>query len=137
MALLSQPAFGPKLSIGLILLGTLMDVWALVWRFTLGGDELTPMSRFFFTGILLTGVTLLLVGVFLGQIGRAARKAELPPADVTGAEVAINQTAAAHPPAVVSPAGTAARNVVGQNAVPVNSSPQQAVSSNRPIIVGS
>lgn len=123
MSMMSQPAFGPKLSIGLILLGTLMDVWTLVWRFTLGGEELTPTGKFFFYGTLLTGITFLLVGFFLGQIGRAARKAEIPPAEVTATEAAINQTAAAHPPAVVPAVGTATRTVVPQNVVPTNPPP--------------
>lgn len=117
MAMLSQPAFGPKLSIGLILAGTLIDVWTLVWRFTLGGEELTPFGRFFFYGTLLTGVTFLLVGFFLGHIGRAARKAEIPPAEVTATEAAIEQTAAAHPPAVVAGAAVP-RAAVAQNVVP-------------------
>ncbi|QEL15287.1 hypothetical protein [Limnoglobus roseus] len=136
MAMLTQPAFGPKLSIGLILAGTLMDVWTLVWRFTLGGDELTPTSRFFFYGTLLTGITLLLVGLFLGHIGRAARKAEMPPAEITTAEAAINQTAAAHPPAVVSNMGGVAPGVAGQVAVPTNTNPRQVVAAPSPVVAG-
>jgi hypothetical protein len=101
MALLTQPAFGPKLSIGLILGGALLDIWTLVWRYTLAGDPLTEGQRFWYLGLLLTGITLLVVGLFLGQIGRAARKAELPPPEAQTQEAAIQQTAAANPaPAV-------------------------------------
>lgn len=124
MAMLSQPAFGPKLSIGLILGGTLITVWTLVWRFTLGPETLSPTERFLFTGTLLTGLTLLLVGFFLGQIGRAARKAELPPAEATRAEAVINETAAAHPPAVVSNVGAVpAAGGVAPAAVPPGVAP--------------
>lgn len=101
MAILSEPSFGPKLSIGLIIAGALLDVWTLVWRFTLAGDSLTPSARFWYLGFLLTGFTFLIVGIFLGQIGRAARKAELPPAEMVEAEAKIQQTAAANPPAIV------------------------------------
>ena len=38
----------------------------------------------------------------LGPLGRQARRAELPPADATPAEATIQQTAAAHPPAVAA-----------------------------------
>ena len=41
MPILTQPAFGPKLSIGFITGGTLLDVWILVWRFTIAAPELT------------------------------------------------------------------------------------------------
>ena len=101
MAMLSEPAFGPKLSIGLIILGALMDVWTLVWRFTLAPEPLSQNARFWYLGFLFTGFTFLFVGFFLGRIGRAARKAELPPAETTTAEAAIQKTAAEHPPAVV------------------------------------
>lgn len=99
--MLSEPAFGPKLSIGLIIAGALLDVWTLVWRFTLAGDPLTPSARFWYLGFLFTGLTFLFVGFFLGRIGRAARKAELPPPETVAAEATIQQTAAAHPPAIV------------------------------------
>lgn len=137
MAMLSQPAFGPKLSIGLILAGTLIDVWTLVWRFTLGGEELTPLGRFFFYGTLLTGVTFLLVGFFLGQIGRAARKAEIPPAEVTATEAAIEQTAAAHPPAVVAGAGALPRNAVAQNVTPTAVPPGMVPPAKQIVVNGS
>lgn len=104
MPMLSQPAFGPKLSIGFITGGTLIDVWTLVWRYTLmRGQELTPNQQFMFWGLLLTGATFLIIGIFLGQIGRAARKAEMPPVgEGTQAEATIQATAAAHPPAVAA-----------------------------------
>jgi hypothetical protein len=102
MPILSQPAFGPKLSIGFITGGTLIDVWVLVWRYTLAPQELTPTQRFMFWGLLLTGATFLIIGAFLGSIGRAARKAEMPPTEeATRAEANVQAAAAANPhPAV-------------------------------------
>jgi hypothetical protein len=114
MPILSQPAFGPKLSIAFITGGALIDVWVLVWRYTIAPAELTPPQKFMFWGLLLTGATFLLIGFFLGSIGRAARAAELPPTDeTTRQEAAVQANAAANPalaPAMVAPgvAGVAA-----------------------------
>ena len=93
MPILSQPAFGPKLSIAFITGGALIDVWDLVWRYTVAPPELSPTQKFMFWGLLLTGATFLVIGAFLGSIGRAARKAELPPTDeTTRAEAAVRRT---------------------------------------------
>ncbi|MBX9624357.1 MAG: hypothetical protein K2X82_11165, partial [Gemmataceae bacterium] len=104
MPIMSQPAFGPKLSIGFITGGALLDVWVLVWWFTIGRYvEMTPGQRFLFYGLLLTGATVLVIGAFLGSIGRAARKAELPPTDeTTRAEANVQANAAANPNAGVA-----------------------------------
>jgi len=108
MPILSQPAFGPKLSIGFITGGALIDVWDLVWYFTIAEHPLSPPARFMFWGLLLTGATFLIIGFFLGSIGRAARAAELPPTDETmRAEAAVQKAAAGNPavaPALVAPA---------------------------------
>lgn len=107
MPILSQPAFGPKLSIAFITGGALIDVWVLVWRYTIAPPQLSPTQSFLFWGLLLTGATFLLIGFFLGSIGRAARKAELPPTDeTTRAEAVVQANAAATPavaPAMVAP----------------------------------
>ena len=98
MPILSQPAFGLKLSIGFITGGALIDVWTLVWRYTIAPDVLSPSQRFWFLGLLLSGLTFIVIGAFLGSIGRAARKAELPPTpETTAAEANIQGTAAATP----------------------------------------
>jgi hypothetical protein len=108
MPILTQPAFGPKLAIGFITAGALIDVWVLVWRYTIAPPELPPTQKFLFWGLLLTGLTFLTIGAFLGRIGRAARKAELPPTDSTvKAEAAVQAAAAANPAGgVVVPGAT-------------------------------
>ena len=119
MPIMSQPAFGPKLSIGFITGGALMDVWCLVWRTTVAPDHLTQNANFWFWGLLLTGATFILIGAFLGSIGRAARKSELPPVDATPTEAGIQTTAAANPnPMVAGAAGMA--NGVAANGVAAN-----------------
>lgn len=102
MPIMSQPAFGPKVSIAFITGGALLDVWTLVWRYTVAPEALSDTQRFLFWGLLLTGATFLIIGAFLGSIGRAARKAELPPeGSATRAEAQIQNTAAANQPQVV------------------------------------
>ena len=52
----------------------------------------------------LTGLTFIILGLFLGPLGRQARRAELPPPEETRAEASIQRTAAANPPAVAGAA---------------------------------
>ena len=117
MPILSQPSFGPKLAIGFITGGALLDVWVLVWRYTIAPETLTPSMRFWYYGLLLTGVTFMVIGALIGSIGRSARKAELPPDDETvRAEARVQERAAANaagaspaapPPAAAPPAAPA------------------------------
>jgi hypothetical protein len=105
MPLLSQPAFGPRTAIVYITVGSLIDVWTAVWYFTFARDDHGNISRntwFWLAGLFLTGLTLIIIGILLGEIGRSARKAEMPPAEAQDQEAAIQETAAAHPPAVAA-----------------------------------
>jgi len=104
MPILSQPAFGPKTALAYITCGTLLDVWTLVWYFT-RETAMTQSDWFWLSGLFLTGMTFVVLGFALGPIGRAARQAEMPPAEIVQAEATIQNTAAANPPAVVSPVG--------------------------------
>jgi hypothetical protein len=107
MPLLSKPAFGPRVSIIYITLGALLDVWTGVWYMTFARDDHGNISRntwFWLAGFFLTGITLIVIGVLIGEIGRKARKAELPPPEAQPQEANIQQTAAAVPQAVVTSA---------------------------------
>jgi hypothetical protein len=99
-----------------VTLGALIDVWTLVWYFT-RDYELSRHEQFWVLGFLLTGLTLIILGLLLGRIGRAARQAELPPEAALRAEARIQETAAAHPPPTVVPAAPA---VVAPTAAPAN-----------------
>ena len=104
MPLLSKPAFGPRTAIIYITIGSLIDVWTAVWYMTYARDNEGNISRntwFWLAGLFLTGLTLIIIGFFLGRIGRAARKAELPPSEAQHDEAMIQQTAAAVPHPVV------------------------------------
>lgn len=110
MPILTQPAFGPKVALAYVTAGMLIDVWTLVWYFT-RDYELSRSQQFWVLGLVLTGLTFIVLGLLLGPLGRQARRAELPPPEATGAEARIQQTAAANPPAVANAAATPARPV--------------------------
>jgi hypothetical protein len=117
MPILTQPAFGPKVALAYVTSGMLIDVWTLVWYFT-RDYELTRTQQFWVIGLVLTGLTFIILGLFLGPLGRSARRAELPPPEETRAEAAIQHTAAAHPPAVAAPMPQAAPGMPGVAGVP-------------------
>lgn len=120
MPVLSHPAFGPRTALGYVTGGALLCVWTAVWYFTREA-ELTRSQWFWVAGFFLTGTTFVFLGVILGPLGRAARQAELPPAEALRAEATIQQTAAANPPAVVSPAAVSPAGVgPAEHAQPAN-----------------
>jgi hypothetical protein len=106
MPILTKPSFGPRTSIIYITVGALLDVWVAVYYFVFArgdGDSLSRTTQFWLLGLFLTGLTLVIVGAFLGSIGRAARKVEMPPPSAVNKEAMIQQTAAANPPVVMAP----------------------------------
>lgn len=121
MPILSQPAFGPRTAIIYITVGSLIDVWTAVWYFAFARDDHGVISRntqFWLLGLFLTGLTLMAIGFFLGQIGRAARKAEMPPPEAEKDEAAIQEAAAANPNPAVA-AGMMGGMVPGMMAAPM------------------
>jgi hypothetical protein len=107
MPVLSKPAFGPKVALVYVTIGALIDVWTVVYYFAFARSEtMSNTTWFFLLGLFFTGVVLIVLGLILGPLGRAARQAELPPTDAsTQAETNIQRTAAANPPQVVSNPG--------------------------------
>jgi hypothetical protein len=106
MPMLTQPSFGPQTSLIYVTAGSLIDVWTGVWYFAFR-DSSHPLSNtatFWLFGLFLTGLTLVIIGLLLGPLGRNARKVELPPVETTAAEARIQQTAAATPHPVVTTA---------------------------------
>ncbi len=88
-----KPSAAPGTALLYITLGALMTVWSLAWYLMFTPES--TVSKFLCIGLLSTGVVLLAIGFFVGQIGRAARKAELtPPEDTPGAAPA--QSVARH-----------------------------------------
>jgi hypothetical protein len=106
MPLLSKPSSAARMSLMYITIGALILIWSCVWYVWLymnppPGDF--PHSSFFIcTGLVLTGIVLLVIGLALGRIGRAARHAELPPPEATSAVAQTDQTAAAKQPVLTA-----------------------------------
>ena len=132
MPMLSHPAFGPRTALAYVTGGTLLCVWTLVWYFT-REYKLAQSQWFWVAGLFLSGLTFVFLGLLLGPLGRAARQAELPPAEALKAEAAIQQTAAANPPAVVTPgaAPVAGAAPTANPAVPATPVPPVQVSTAR------
>jgi hypothetical protein len=106
MPILTQPAFGPRTALAYVTGGAVLDVWTVVWYLT-RDHNLTRTEWFWVAGFFFTGLTFVILGLALGPLGRAARQAEMPPAEALGAEAHIQRTAAANPPAVATPAAPA------------------------------
>ena len=138
MAILSTPSFGPRTALIYVTVGTLLDVWTAVWYFTISrpaGSEESHTTWFWLAGLFLTGLTLIVIGLLLGPIGRAARKSELPPVSATIAEANIQQTAAANPQAIVT--NGVAPQMAAQPAMAPVMLPSAVEATPRRIVVGS
>jgi len=101
MSILTTPSGAFPISLAYITIGTLIDIWTIVAMVYYPPES--NSGHFFIVGSLVTGIALLVIGLFLGPIGRAARHAERPPAEVTPAVTEAATTAAANPPPVVVP----------------------------------
>jgi hypothetical protein len=110
MAMLTKPSSAARAALLYITLGSLILVWSAVWYVWLHNQHAQQGVQFFSsaqdyicTGTLLTGLTLLIIGLAVGRIGRAARHAELPPPEATPT-VAQTDKIAAQNGQVVAPA---------------------------------
>jgi hypothetical protein len=100
---LSKPSAAPGISLLYITLGALMSIWSAVWYFWYPPARIGMVVL---TGLFLTGLAFLVIGLGVGRIGREARHAELPPRDgaispVVGAPATVPTTPS--PPATNGP----------------------------------
>jgi len=117
----SPPA---RLSLTYITIGSLLIVWSGVWfAYLYNHPPENTRTYYWVTGSLITGVTLLIIGVSLGHIGRASRSAEAPAVAV--APPAPTQTAP--PPPVVAPPAQGPMVAPGQMMPPGAMPAQQLV----------
>ena len=122
MPILSKPSDAARTSVKYVTLGSLITVWAGIWYWYLSRNPPTnQLYQYLCTGTLLSGVVLLVIGLALGRIGRAARDAELPPKEVTDAAVTSEQIAAERAPVVagVNPALGAYGNPAAAGVMPM------------------
>jgi hypothetical protein len=96
MAMLTKPSAAAKMALAYITIGSLMIVWTGVYLYYLyHSGEHYQSAYYFCTALLLTGFTLLGIGLAVGRIGRAARHAELPPPEATPTVAQNDRIAAA------------------------------------------
>jgi hypothetical protein len=103
MPLLSKPSSAAFMAILYITLGALIDVWTGIWYWYLKDHPPEQAGMYYWcAGFFLTGLTLLVIGLALGRIGRAALHAELPPSEATPSPNKVGPTVAG-PPQVIVP----------------------------------
>jgi hypothetical protein len=101
MPILTKPSAEARVSLLYITGGALLDVWSIIWFIYMRNHAPSGSLPYYLcAGIFLSGLTLLIIGLALGRIGRAARRAELPPPEVTAPVTRAEQVAAANPPVV-------------------------------------
>ena len=124
MAMLTKPSAAAKMALAYITIGALLIIWTGVW-FVYNYQHQYPAystSYYLCTAFMLTGLALLVIGLGLGRIGRAARHAELPPPEVTPTVAQTDQVAAqtGAPTPENRPAAPAQPAATPVQAVPVN-----------------
>ncbi|CAN5295844.1 hypothetical protein BH10PLA2_BH10PLA2_22070 [soil metagenome] len=101
MPILSTPSSAARTSLIYITTGALIDIWSGIWfAYLRRNSPVSDITWFLCYGLILTGLTLVVLGLAIGRIGRSARHAELPPQEVTNAVAEVDQTAAARAPIV-------------------------------------
>lgn len=137
MALLSKPSSAARTALIYITIGALLTAWTAIFWWYLHNkpaDEVPLRTWYICYGALATGIILFVIGLAVGQIGRSARHAELPPPEATPAEAKADQAAAQRPvampaaPVAATPPGSpvpAAPAVPGTPAVPTTAAVAQ------------
>jgi hypothetical protein len=118
MPLSANPAARSALTY--ITVGALMNVWSGVWfwyMYSTSEGNRDGTWWYICTGIMLSGLVLIVIGLLIGRIGREARRADAPPAPphetrvaadaqmANAAHVNATQANAAGTPVLVIPAG--------------------------------
>jgi hypothetical protein len=113
MAIMTSPSGAFPTALIYITVGSLIDIWTVVAMLYYPPE--TQWTKFLVVGLMVTGAAFLIIGLLLGQIGRAARHAELPPTEVTPAVEQAEESAAANPPAVVVAGNPPVQTAVSPN----------------------
>lgn len=120
MALVNQPSGATRASLTYITVGAVTVIWTSIWYVYLRNNPPGSSGPYYWCGgFLLTGVILVLIGLAVGQIGRASR-----PADVIHADIRPTVPVAA-PAVMAAPVAPSAAGPQNQNApVVVNAAGQ-------------
>jgi hypothetical protein len=116
MAVLTTPSGAFPTALIYITVGVLIDIWSVLALIYYPPE--TNWGHYLLMGFIATGLALFIIGILLGPIGRFARHAELPPAEVTAAAANIEKQAAEHPAPVVP--GVAPVQAAMASAAPLN-----------------
>ncbi len=93
-----------RMAVIYITVGAIMDVWTALWFDYMRRHGTASDGPYYWCyGFFFTGLTLIIIGLALGKIGRNARHAEAPP-DTTSSNQAVRAQQPAVPPAGVAPA---------------------------------
>jgi hypothetical protein len=112
MWLINQTSTAARTALIYITVGALTVIWTVMWYvYLFNNPRETHTAYYWCTGFLVTGVTLVLIGLGLGRIGRSARHADLPPLEVPVAVVDVQPNAATAPAPGPAPADLASTAV--------------------------
>ncbi len=114
MPLMSKPSEEAKIALVFVTVGAVTIVWSTVWLLYQQNHGAEAWEQYTCYGSLGTGLVLLIIGLAVGRIARAARQAEMPPAEITQAEGQISHEAASRAP-IVTPTGLGGAAVTGAN----------------------
>ena len=115
MPILTKPSSAPRTALTYITIGALLTIWPAV--LLVKSPPHTQLGSIITLGVLLSGIVLMAIGFMVGQIGRSARNAELPPREVTN-HVALDDRIAA-----VRNPGAPVATTPAQSPPPTNGSP--------------
>ena len=103
----NQPSAAARTALVYITVGALTVIWTGVWYVYLRNHPPENGTIYYWCGgFMVTGITLTLIGLALGRIGRAAQRADLPPQQVPHPSDAEAPTAVVVPgQTVTAPAG--------------------------------
>ena len=110
-----------RMSVVYITIGTIIDVWTVIWYIWMNRHGTTSDAPYYWCyGFFFTGLALIIIGLAIGRIGRAARHAEAP-ADTTdskNAQAQQPQQMAPQPAAQPVPTAMAPAALPGAGGVP-------------------
>ena len=80
MPLLTNPSFAARTAVIYVTVGALIDVWSGIWyAYMLHAPPQEYSTWYYCYGFLLTGLTLLIIGLAIGRIGRSAAARQFDP----------------------------------------------------------
>ena|SRR6478672_5696671 len=104
MWLVNQTSTAARTALIYITVGALTVIWTGMWYvYLFNNPPETQTAYYWCTGFLMSGLTLVLIGLGLGRIGRSARSAELPPKEVPLTVANLQPNAAMAPTPVLAP----------------------------------